>query len=156
MYDEVVVTRVVAVWLRDGEGVTVEVWCVVVPLAVPLCVWMMIVVVSVDVLDLLSVLVDVVLVVAMLDVWADEDADSGAEEDVAVDLVEVVFFVEVDSVDVDFAEDDESVLLAAAEGDAAFEEDSVLDLVLVFVEVEDSLVLVEDLVEVGEADALAE
>lgn len=74
-----------------------------------------------------------------------------------MDLVEVVFFVEVESVDVDFAEEeDESVLLAAAEDDAAFEEDSVLDLVLVFVEVEDSLVLVEDLVDVGEADALAE
>lgn len=74
-----------------------------------------------------------------------------------MDLVEVVFFVEVESVDVDFAEEeDESVLLAAAEDDAAFEEDSVLDLALVFVEVEDSLVLVEDLVDVGEADALAE
>lgn len=67
--EEVVVTRVVAVWLREGEGVTLEVWCVVlVSLAVPLCVWMIMVVVSVDVLDLLSVLVDVEFVVAMLDV----------------------------------------------------------------------------------------
>lgn len=138
------VTRVVAVWLRDGEGVTVEVWCVVlVSLAVPLCVWMMMVVVSVDVLDVLSVLVDVELVVAMLDVWADEDAESGAEEEDSVDLVDVVFFVVVVSVDV--------VLLAAADDDATCE-DSVLDLVLVFVEVEDSLVLVE----AGEAEALAE
>lgn len=138
------VTRVVAVWLRDGEGVTVEVWCVVlVSLAVPLCVWMMMVVVSVDVLDVLSVLVDVELVVAMLDVWADEDAESGAEEEDSVDLVDVVFFVVVVSVDV--------VLLAAADDDATCE-DSVWDLVLVFVEVEDSLVLVE----AGEAEALAE
>lgn len=60
-------------------------------------------------------------------------------------MVDVVFFVVVVSVDV--------VLLAAADDDATCE-DSVLDLVLVFVEVEDSPVLVEDLV--GEADALAE
>lgn len=59
----------------------------------------------------------------------------------------MVFFVVLVSVDV--------VLLAAADDDATCE-DSVLDLVLVFVEVEESLVLVEDLVEVGEADALAE
>ena len=46
-----------------------EVWRVVlVSLAVPLCVWMIMVVVSVDVLDLLLVLVEVELVVAMLDV----------------------------------------------------------------------------------------
>lgn len=130
---------------------------VVLLLAVPLCVWMMIVVVSVDELDLLSVLVDVVLVVAMLDVWAEEDADRGAEEELWVDfVVEVVFFVDVESVDVDFVEEDESVLLAAAEDDAALEEESVLDSVLVFVVDEDSLVLVEDLVEVGEVDALPE
>lgn len=57
--------------------------------------------------------------------------------------MDVVFFVVVVSVDV--------VLLAAADDDATCE-DSVLDLALVFVEVEDFSVLVE----VGEADALAE
>lgn len=120
----------VAVWLRDGEAVIVDEWCVV--LVAPLRVWtIMVEVVSVAVEEPLSVLVDVLFVIEVLILleW---------EVEIEVDFVE---------------EDDEVSDFIAAVDNASFED---FKLVAVLGTEENSDVLVEDGLVVEELDVLDE